>query len=71
MSIRLAELPEPLLEGMLLRHAKLLLLAWRQPWIAILRDPGHGLLIERFDVLGPGSQLLVLGEIVFQFMHIA
>ena len=71
MSIRLAELPELLLEGTLVRHANLLLLAWRQPWIGVLCYPGHGLLIERFDVLGPGSQLLVLGEIVFQFMHIA
>src|SRR5712692_11036963 len=70
-SIRLAELPEPLLEGTLVYHANVLLLAWRQPGVAVLGHPGHGLLIERFDLLGPAEQFLILGKSVFQLMDIA
>ncbi len=71
MSVGLADLPELLLEDMLLGHANLLLVAWRPGGINSLFYPGHGLLIERFDLLSPLPQLLVIGEIVFQFMHVS
>jgi hypothetical protein len=71
MSIGLAELPQTLLEGMLVRHTNPLLVAWRLARIRWLSCPGNGLLIERFDLLGPASQLLIVGKIVFEVMHIA
>src|SRR5947209_15754215 len=55
---------------MLVRHTSLMLLVWRHSWIGVVYDPGHRLLIERFDVLGPGVQLLILGKIIFQVMDI-
>ncbi len=71
MGVGLAELPELLLEDMLLGHANLLLVAWRPGRINSLFSPGYSLLIERFDLLSPLPQLLVIGEIVFQFMHVS
>ncbi|MFL5627723.1 MAG: hypothetical protein ACJ788_19260 [Ktedonobacteraceae bacterium] len=64
----MAELPQPLLEDMLVHHAHPLLVAWRQPRIRWLSCPGHGLLIERFDVFGPGSQILIVWKSVFELM---
>src|SRR5947209_3063293 len=69
--IRLAELPEALLEGVLLCHPNTIALAWREVGIQFLCYPSHGLLIDGFDVLGPPSQLLVVGKIVFELMHVA
>jgi hypothetical protein len=71
MSIRLAKLPETLLEGMLLCHADAIALAWGQVSIEWLLGPSNGLLIEGFEVLGPPSQFLVEGKIVFEVMHVA
>src|SRR2546430_8865600 len=71
MHIRLAELPQTLLEGMLLRHAHPLLVAWGEPRIGRLFYPGHGLLIEPFDFLGPRSQRLIVGKSLFEVMRIA
>src|SRR5579875_2803409 len=69
--VGLAKGPQLLLERMLLCHAKLLLLAWRQGGVHSLFGPGDGLFIERFDLFGPLPEVLVAGEIVFQLMHIS
>src|SRR5450755_1840438 len=71
MSIRLAELPQALLEGVLLRHAKLLLLSWRQRGIRWLLRPSESLVIESLDVRGPGLQRLILGEVFLELMQVA
>src|SRR5947209_12878681 len=69
--MRLTELPETLLEGVLLCHAHAVALAWRQGGFEFLFGPGYRLLIDGFDILGPASQFLILGKIVFQIMDVA
>lgn len=68
--VRLAKLPEMLLEGVLLCHAKAVELAWRQSGIEWLLDPGNRLLIDRFHILGPGQQNLILGIELLEIMDI-
>jgi hypothetical protein len=54
--IRLAKLPEMLLEGALPCCANAVELAWRQAGIELLSGPGNRLLIDGFDVLSPEAQ---------------
>ena len=68
--IRQAELPESLLENVLLRHANPFLLAWRQASIELLFGPGNRLLIHGFDIFGPGQQNLVMGIQFLELMDI-
>jgi hypothetical protein len=51
MGIRLATLPQALLEDMLLRHAHPFKFVWRQSEIRFLPGPGHRCLIDGFDIL--------------------
>ena len=67
--IRLAELPETLLECMLLCYTNAVELAWRQSGIDVLSCPSTRLLIDGFDILSPGSQCLILGKVVFPVMY--
>lgn len=69
--IRLAELPETLLEGVVLPHAQRGELAWRQARIELLLGPGHRLLLDGFDLLGPQVDCLILRKVVFQVMDVA
>lgn len=71
MSVGLADLPQLVLESVLVRHTKLVLLAWRQGGINSLCGPAERLLIEHCNLLGPLPQLLVLWEILFHLMPIA
>src|SRR5258708_18832258 len=65
------DIQQVLLEGMLLCHASLLLLAWGKVRVRTLLGPGHGLLIARFDGCGPGEELLIVRILHFEFMPIA
>src|SRR5258708_7233179 len=65
------DIQQVLLEGMLLCHASLLLLAWGKVRVRTLLGPGHGLLIDRFDGCGPGEELLIVRILLFEVMPIA
>src|SRR5712691_2895815 len=60
-----------LLEGMLLYHASLLLLAWGKVRVRTLLGPGHRLLIDRFDGCGPGEERLIVRMLLCELMPIA
>src|SRR5260370_15526105 len=65
------DIQQVLLEGMLLCHASLLLLAWGRVRVWTLLGPGQGLLIDRFDGCGPGEELLIVRILLFEVMPIA
>ena len=67
----LTECPQLLLEGVLLRHANVLTFPWRKGKVRTLRGPGDRRIIDRFDVLGPGEQYLILRKLLLEIMHIA
>ena len=60
-----------LLEGMLLCHASLLLLAWGEAVVRTLLGPGDRLLIDGFDGGRPGEELLIVRILLFELMPIA
>src|SRR5947209_7806380 len=68
---RLRDLPEALLEDVLLRHACLVLLGRGKTGIRTVFRPGDGLFVEGFDGFGPGEQLLIVRAILFEVMHVA
>jgi hypothetical protein len=63
-----ADLEQLLLEGMLLRHARLLRLSWRKVRVRTLLGPGHRLLIDGFDGGSPAEELLILRILLFELM---
>jgi hypothetical protein len=67
---QLTERPQLLLEGVPLRHANRLLLAWRKGRVRSVRGPGNRIIRDRFDLLGPGEQCLILGEFFFACVDI-
>ena len=69
--IGLADRPQLLLKGMLLRQASLALLAGRAVFVRSLLSPGDRLLINGFDVFGPAQERFVVRELLFEVMHIA
>jgi hypothetical protein len=60
-----------LLEGMLLRYASLLLVAWGKMGIRTLLSPGHRLLIDGFHGGGLPKEVLILRIFLFELMDIA
>src|SRR5258708_8663048 len=60
-----------LLEGMLLRHTRLLRVSWGEVRLRTLLGPGHGLLIDGLDGCGPVVQLLIVRILLFELMPIA
>ncbi len=56
---------------MLLRRANLLLLAWRQIETRTALDKSKSLFIDGLDGFGPGEQLLILRELLFEVMDVA
>ncbi len=69
--VGVAEAAELLLEGVLLRHAKSSLLAWRQREVRPMLSPGNSLIIDGFDAPGPGHQGRVTWILLLEVMHIA
>src|SRR5260221_10325666 len=66
-----ADRKQLLLEGMLLRHTRLLRLSWGEVRLRTLLGPGHGLLIDGLEGCGPVVQLLIVWILLFELMPIA
>src|SRR5258708_10448753 len=60
-----------LLEGVRLRHTRLLRLSWGEVRLRTLLGPGHGLLVDGLDGCGPVVQLLIVRILLFELIPIA